>query len=359
MQHDRQDKDDMKRRRMIGKVAYVLCTLLSLGLAACGVSEREMRLRGEYTNIQNGDFLIFSLDGASDRVDTLHLQEGEFDYRCDLEGESRFCIVYPNNVHLMLWARGGDDLRIEGDAQDLWRVTVKGNEENELYTTFRQQNTLSDTTRLRQSAARLIRSHPTSAVSRYLLSQYFVIPTDVSPDSVNALYQVIRQALPTSPEVATLGGGIRQRNALRVGQPMTDFDLVTTDSVHHRLSSYKGKTLVLYFWAGWQGSSAYLQHELLKLKRERTDSLRVGQAPSLEFLSYSLDTDSVTLRANRPAETDGIPVYCDYTGFSSPLASQLGIRTVPLILVVDAQGKIRAVCQDMTGVRKALKGAQP
>ena len=329
-------------------VCFLCCTFLS-----CGVSHDQVRLRGKYANIKQGDFLLFSPDGKIPRIDTLHVVNGEFEYVCDFEGEGTLCILYPNNSQLMLWARGGDDLRIEADVQDLWNTVVKGNPENELYTGFRRQNAPTDTVALRRSAAGFIRQHAGSPVASYLLRQYFVAPYDVPMDSTECLYRVIQEALPQDAGVTRLGGVIQQCYALQEGMPMPAFDLVTTDSVHHRLSDYKGKHLVLYFWAGWHSSSNYLHQQLDNLRRELREPSEEGKRKQdVALLGFSLDTDTLTFRVSQPTKEQDIPTFCDQQGFNHPLLTQLGVRSLPLFIVVGTDGKVWKVASEFREVER-------
>lgn len=334
--------------RGLGWGCWLCCIFLFL---SCGVPSGQVRVRGKYENLKQADFFILSTDGGLSSVDTLHVLNGEFEYTCDIPGDATYRIVYPNNSQLVLWAHGGDDVVIKGDVQDLWHVSVTGNEENELYTEFRQQNAATDTVALRNAAANFIRNHPDSQVSQYLLTQYFVLP-DVPSDSTETLYKVIADALPQDPKVAVLGGYVQQRFALGVGKKMPDFDIETTDSVHHTLAEYRGKMFVLYFWAGWQGSSGYLHHELTKLRDELANPEEGQKVRQLELLGYSLDMDTIMLHSNMPDKSLKVPTCCDLQGFNSNLINQFGIRELPFLILVGEDGKIKLLTQEARNVRK-------
>lgn len=329
--------------------------IVGLMLYACGVPKGQMRVSGKYANIKQGDFFILSTDGGLTSIDTLHLTEGEFRYTCDLQNEATFRIIYPNQSQLVIWGHGGDDIKIKGDVQDLWHVEVSGNEENELYTQFRQQNTATDTASLRTSASQFIRQHPASKVSQYLLTQYFVNVEGLPSDSAETLYKVIAEALPKDQQVATLGGLIQQRYALCVGEKMPDFDLLTDDSVHHSLSTYKNKMFVLYFWAGWTESSDYLHIELSRLKDDLASPDEGKKVRELELLGYSLDVDTVLYRQSSPKGTNSIPTYFDRQGLNGKLANQLGVRRVPLLVLVGTDGKIKLLARDVKSLRNYLE----
>lgn len=309
-------------------------------LIACGVPRGKMRVSGTYESFKDGaQFLIVSTDGGLNQIDTLHVVSGEFDYMCSLNEDATFYIVYADNSNLPLWVHSGDHIKIKEGREGLWKVEVKGNEENELYSQFRLENAPNDTAQLRQSAARFIRQHPTSAVSQYLLSQYFILTQDIPTDSTENLYQAILQSLPEDPKVATLGGLIQQKNTLRVGAPIPNFDITTTDSIQRTYSQYKGKHLIIYFWSGYlQSGTTYMTQTLLKAKKEK--------GVPVELISYNMDVDKSTFLINRGDENEEIPTHCDLQGFNSPLATLLGIRSLPQIVVVGPDGIIKCVTKD-------------
>lgn len=304
----------------------------------------QLRIRGEYQHLDQADFLIYSMNGGLDRIDTLHVKQGEFEYYASLPNRATFRILYPNNDELVIWAHSGDDVVIEGDAQNLSKVKVGGNDENELYTDFRQQLTATDTITIRRAAASFIRQHPESPVSVYLLEKHFLqCATPLPKDSIQRLYQVLQKAMPRNNEINLLGGRIQQRYALQKGNAIPDFQLTDIDSVQHRLADYRGHRLLLYFWAGWL-SSSQATHRII------ADSLAADK--NLRALSYSLDVDSAVFRVTKGDSALNIPTHCDYLGFQSPLVKQLGITQIPMAILVDEKGKIIKADKD---VIKALR----
>lgn len=305
----------------------------------------QLRIRGEYQHLDQADFLIYSMDGGLEWVDTLHIRQGEFEYNAALPQSATYHILYPNNDELVIWAHSGDDVRIDGDAQDLLRVKVTGNEENELYTSFRQQ-VAEDTASVCRTAAAFIRQHPQSPVSIYLLERHFIQRPDPLPqDSVQRLYQVLRKAQPRNNEVALMGGRIQQSYALQKGKAIPEFELLTDDKIKHTLSEYRGKQLLLYFWAGWIGSTQG-SHRVL------ADTLKTHS--KLRAISYSLDVDSLTFNVTRADSTVSIPTYCDYLGFQSPLVKQLGITQIPLAVLIDEKGRITKTSSDIGKMLKEI-----
>ena len=148
------------------KPLFYIAILLTL--LCCSEHPGLVRLRGKFAHLEQGEFLIYSTDGGLDRMDSLHIREGRFTYDFPLDGSSTMQILYPNYSRLTVFAKSGDDIKVEGDAQNLNEVKVSGTEENELYTRFRMESLKMSASETREVARQYILQFPTSAVSRGL-----------------------------------------------------------------------------------------------------------------------------------------------------------------------------------------------
>lgn len=95
------------------------------------------------------------------------------------------------------------------------------------------------------------------------------------------------------------------------------------------LSDYRGKPLLLHFWATWCGVCKVEQHNVDAVARD---------FPVLSVASQSGDTDEVAAYVRE----HGIEprVVLDQDGV---LARRFGVRAYPASFVIDAQGEIRHV----------------
>ncbi len=119
---------------------------------------------------------------------------------------------------------------------------------------------------------------------------------------------------------------------LQPGQPAPEFTLDDLDGQPVSLSQFRGKVVLLDFWASWCGPCIGDLPHLRQIK-ERT----AGQP--VVFLNLSLDTDEAAWR--KAIEKHGIEgVHVRAHGFYSDPAKSYNINGIPSYFLVDSRGVI-------------------
>ena len=117
-----------------------------------------------------------------------------------------------------------------------------------------------------------------------------------------------------------------------------DFTLPTIDGKQLKLSDYKGKVVIIDFWATWCPPCRKGIPDLIELKKKYGSK-------GLEVIGISLDTDTKAQVAGF-AKTQGMnyPVV-----YGNQTVAQLygGIEAIPTSFVIDKQGKIVASYQGL------------
>ena len=318
-------------------------------LLSCTGHPKEARLEGEFEHLEQGEFLIYSSDEALDRVDTLHILDGEFSYTLPTMQTATLHILYPNQSELVVFASPGDDISIKGDAQNLSEVEVTGSEDNECYTEFRKETNGKSREEAKAIAHDYILQHPTLAVSHYLFTNYYLLDKAASASEATELYDSLCRACPDDLALSKLATHVRALGALRVGQPLPDFSLTLMaghggNGDEERTVSradYKDKLLLIAFWASWKGGSQSAIFRARKLRRQLK-----GKGKNIELLFYSLDANETVLSRREERDSIDFPIFCDFLAFSSPLVQQWGIRELPFIILVTPDGRIAAMGSD-------------
>ncbi len=315
--------------------------VFALTLLGCGGSQGQFRLKGNFTHLEQGDFLIYSLDGGLNKVDSLHIRNGKFDYFTKLEGKATYCILYPNFSELVIFGHSGAVVKVKGDARNLNGVEVKGDKDNETYTQFRKEINEKSDKEVQEIARNYILENPTLYMSQYLLSRYFILSDQATQAETKEIYDSLMRALPDDVSLSLLADDVRSKEATKEGNKMPNFSLTTReetkDSLGHKvvkLADYKGKYLLMVFWANWKSGS---QGSLFHARHLRRDSHN-----KVELLSYSLDVEDKQLSSIEERDSINYASFCDFQCWSSPLIRQLGIRDLPYYILIGPDQKIIA-----------------
>lgn len=322
-----------------------------LTLLGCGGSAGQFRLCGDFDHLEQGEFYIYSPDGGLDRLDTLRLREGKFDYTVPLQEKATYHILYPNFSELVIFGESGKVVKVKGDARSLNEVKVSGTDENETYTKYRRESQNLSGKKLDSLTRDYILQYPTMQMSRFLLNKYFIQPEGTDQQMMHELYDSLCRANPSDVFLSNLSNDVRRKNTIKTGSRIPEFSLTTRKvelkkyknkktiirTIESRTvsdTSYKDKPLLLVFWATWRSGSQSGLYRASRLMRESENKIQA--------ISYSLDVEDTELKAVERRDSIDYPSICDFKCWNSPLVQQWGIRELPFFILMDKDRKILA-----------------
>ena len=314
----------------------ILYTFCGLALLSCGGSEGRFRLKGDFDHLQQGEFYLYSNDGGTRKLDTIPVVGGEFDYETDLEGQATFYLLYPNLSEQVIFGTSGDVVTIKGDARNLKAVEVKGNQANQDLTEFRRAAEGKSEAETRKAAAEFIGKSPVSPVSVFLFKEYFLHPGNgASEGEMRKLYRALCKAQPDNVQLLRWQIDIENfSKSLKKGSMLPDFHLLMEDSSEVKASDYKGKPLLINFWASWENESSTLMFRIKRIAKKNPN--KIG------LLSISLDVNKASKEGIERRDTVTWPSYCDFQAWESPVVRQFGVRTLPYCILAGKDGRVIA-----------------
>lgn len=118
-----------------------------------------------------------------------------------------------------------------------------------------------------------------------------------------------------------------------VGEVIPDFSDTDTDGKPVSLKDYRGKVLLLDFWAAWCGPCKTEMPNVKKVYEKHHSS-------GFEIVGISLDTDEAKFRAF--IKDNGVTWRQIFSGkgWNSPLAQKYGIRSIPAPWLIDKEGRL-------------------
>lgn len=302
-------------------------------LLSCRNSEDRFSLSGEFDHLQQGEFYMYSPDGAIDQLDTIKVVDGKFDYQIPLKNKAILMLLYPNYSEHVIFAEGGKEVKIKADARKLGEAEISGTPENEEMTRFRIENLKSSKKKMVSAAEDFIRKNPTSDVSLFLFQEYFLNNPQRDIDKTWALYHLLTKSLPDNIQLKALQNKISGITNTTTGKKLPDFKLVAIQGDTINSAKFKGKMTLISFWANWRNGS-YVIYQSRKLKKK--------YGTRLQLISYSLDINPKILKGNMERDSINWPVYCDFRAWDNPLLEKLNVYDIPYHILIDSKGTIIA-----------------
>ena len=362
----------------------------ALVLVSCG-PEKSVQIKGSLSGANTEKIILNELgkENAS-RSDTVQLDEkGNFSFKHKIS-QPTFYSLTVNSKAITLLAHPGEKIVISGDAhhlpstysvdgsddsQNIRRLshrlerivfigdsldkTLEQFEGNRNFVNIQRQlewNYKHELDSLRAYNIRFINKNPQSLVVIYALYQQLSKDIPVFYEEEDIKYfrkadSTFYKRYPKVPFVNTLHANVLRKNdqynARRLnrmlsllGQNAPEIALQSSDGKMMTLSDYKGKYVLVDFWASWSASCRTENVKLLNIYNKYHDQ-------GFEVFQISLDQSKSSWE--RAIKEDGLPWINvnDFKVWDSEVVKLYGVETIPASFLVDQDGSI---------ITKNLKG---
>lgn len=149
-------------------------------------------------------------------------------------------------------------------------------------------------------------------------------------DAAVAWYGKIVAQFPTSQTAKKAAGAKRRLES--VGKSV-DLRGPTLDGKLVSLAAYRGRAVLVHYWATW---CEPCKQDMVLLKKLQAKYVKQG----FSLIGVNLDSERATAQAFLQSNSLPWPQLHEPGGLDSRLATELGIITLPTMILVDSQGKV-------------------
>jgi peroxiredoxin len=146
----------------------------------------------------------------------------------------------------------------------------------------------------------------------------------------------LKSDFPDSRQVANLKKqeeAKKIQDSLAVGSKFPDFNEKDLEGKPLSLANYKGKVVLIDFWAVWCGPCVKELPHVLKAYEKHHDN-------GFEIIGISLDQDKAKLEAFIKENKMPWQQFFDGQGWKNKLSTQYGVNSIPATYLIDGKGTI-------------------
>lgn len=326
--------------------------------------EGQTIISGEVADFEDGVITLYRVIAEdSSKIDTFEIKKGKFEFRFT-DSEPRLAnLVFPDGTSAVQFFTEPGNITMKGAKDNLNQMEITGTPTNvlnqevklinegletefrELYEKANQAQTSGDLTALdsiepqmQKFQARAAKAnvefameHPTS-----LLSAYLGLTASMTPDlDLKPLYNSLSEEIKATFFGQRLQTVVEASTKTAIGTSAPDFEGISPDGKIIKLSSLKGKHVLIDFWASW----------CMPCRQENPAVVSVYQA----YKSKGFDIIGVSLDQEKDKWIEAIaqdnltwPHVSDLMGWKSKIVAMYGVQGIPQNFLLDKDGVILA-----------------
>ncbi|MCR5130098.1 MAG: DUF4369 domain-containing protein [Prevotella sp.] len=327
---------------------FFLYASFAVLLTACGGSGRMFSLEGKFKNLNQGEFYVYSTDGALSKIDTIRLSNGRFSYELPCNAPGTIMLVFPNFTEQPVFVEPGKSAEVRGDATNLKEIQVKGTKANELMTVFRRQIIGVSPPEAAKLAEQFIADYPDSPVGVYLVKKYFVQAVDPDYRKAASLLNQMAERQPKNGQITLLKAKLDVLGSTTKGSSMPSFSGKTLSGQTITSSSVSGTPVVVVMaWAAWSYDSMNMLRQLRTIQR--------GSHGKMKLVSIFLDSNETEGRRVCKRDSLDSPLICGEQFYEHPVPKAFGLTFVGDNAVY-RNGKLEAHSLMLTPLLEKVRG---
>ena len=178
-----------------------------------------------------------------------------------------------------------------------------------------------------------LKNNCNSPIAVYVLNKY--ADYEINLAEIEPMFNKLGKNIRNTPGGKEFASGLDAAKKTAVGQPALDFAQPDVEGKNVSLAAYKGKYLLIGFWASWCGPCRAENPNMLKAYSRFRDK-------GFDVLSVSLDDKREKWVAAIEADNLLWTQVSDLKGWKNEVAEKYGIRAIPQNLLIDPKGNIIA-----------------
>ena len=293
-------------------------------------SEPKYQINGEITGANNGLVKLARLNLANNEteyVDSIMMLNGNFVFEGQVTTPYNYTIFFPDNQGKIHFFLENSEINIKATVDNLDSVQIIGSREDSLFRPWYNYYMFE-----KKEDWDIMLNHPDYCFAAFVAFYHFQV-YQTPLDSIQLVIDQFSSNVKKSEYYSYLIDLFEKIKLTTIGNKAPDFTLTSHTGELTSLSSFKGKYVLLDFWASWCAPCRRANSELVGIYDKIKDK-------NFEIVAISVDENKAAwLKA---IEKDGSKWIhlSDLKGWNTNTAKTYGVRAVPQSFLLDTNGII-------------------
>ena len=310
-------------------------------------------IQGTFTGFEEGA-TVSLLNANNGRPEaTTQLQNGKFNFVGKLSNPDFRLITVNNQPKYITLFLDNSKVEISADIQAFEQATVTGSASHDQFLKFNQTISpyegiingsieVKDFSQFDEASKQLeafISNHTSSYITP--LAIYRLYQFTANEEQLEKLFNSLDKEVKLSPIGSHLDRLIVENKSVPLGKPLEDFSQADTLGNKIYLSSYKGKYVLVDFWASWCRPCRDENPNLVNMYNQYKDK---------NFTVFGVSLDNKKENWIKAIHQDRLTWnhVSDLKGWGNEVAVKFGINSIPQNYLLDPQGNI--IAKNLRGV---------